>query len=110
MTHLFEVRAESSVESFALPLPEATSRDRLFFELVGLGVRVFSEGALNCSTASVSLSLACSRSFSFCLAALTLALERSDLDSKTVVEVEVDGNWTDSDWGSWSVLELVASC
>ena len=110
MTHLLEARVESSVESFALPFPEATSRDRLFFELVGLGARVFSEGALNCSTASLSLSFACSRSFSFCLAALTLALERRDRNSETVFEVEVDGNWTDSDWGSCEVLELVASC
>lgn len=110
MTHLLEARIESSVESFALPFPEEISRGRLFFEVVGLYARVFSEGALDCSTASLSLSLACSRSFSFCLAALTLALERSDLDSEAVVRVEVDGIWTDSDWGSWEVLELVASC
>lgn len=92
MTHLLETRVESSEESLALPFPVATSRDRLFFEVVGLGARAFSEGALDCSTASLSLSLVCSRSFSFCLAALTLALKRSDLDSEAVVEVEVDGN------------------
>lgn len=92
MTHLLETRVESSVDSFAFPFPEVTSRDRLFFEVVGLSVRVFSGGTLDCSTASPSLSLACSRSFSFCLAAFTLALERSDLDSETVVEVEVGGN------------------
>lgn len=80
MTHLLEVRMESSVESFALPFPEATSRDRLFFEVVVLSERVFSGGAPDCSTVSLSLSLACSRSFSFCLEALTLALKRSDLD------------------------------
>lgn len=107
MTHLLEARVESSDASFAFPFPETTSRARLFFEVVGLGVRVFSGGALDCSTASLSLSLACSRSFSFCLAAFTLALERSDLDSAAVIEVEVDGN---SDWGNWEVLELVASC
>lgn len=92
MTHLLEARVESSVESFAFPFPEAASRDRLFFEVVALSVRVFSGGALDCSTASLSLSLACSRSFSFCLAALTLALERSGLDSERVTEVEVDTN------------------
>lgn len=112
MTHLLEVRMESSGESFAFPFPELASRDRLFFEVVVdlLSAQVFSEGGVDCSTASPSLSLACSRSFSFCLAALTLALERSDLNSGTVVEVEVDGSGTDSDWGSWEVLELVAAC
>ena len=110
MTHLLEVRIESSVVSFAFPFPEGTSRERLFFEFVGLSKRAVSGGALDCSTVSLSLSLACSRSFSFCLEAFTLALERSGLDCKVVVELEAERIWAGSDWGSWEVLELVASC
>jgi hypothetical protein len=109
MTHRLEALVESSVQSLALPFPVATSRERLFFDVVGF--ERFSEKVVDCSAESLSLSLACSRSFSFCLAALTRALERRDLDSKTTAEgVDVDGSWSNSDWGSWVVLELVASC
>lgn len=92
MTNLLMALVDSSLDSFALPLPVLLSRERLFLDVVGLDERGLSEGGADWSAESLSLSLAWSRSFSFWRAALTLALERVDRCSETGAGAETDWN------------------